>query len=98
MEVVVYPRNLTTDASKKTYPRKVEQTHIDLFPKAQLYNTVRSHADTESPPFVAIIVDKTTFPTDFKIRGVRGGMGSKGSKESKGSKGSKGSNRWFDSN
>lgn len=41
LEVVEFPKGLTY-MQRKAYLRGVEQTHMDRFPKAQLYNTIRS--------------------------------------------------------
>lgn len=41
LEVVEFPKGLTY-MQRKPYLRNVEQAHMDLFPKAQLYNTIRS--------------------------------------------------------
>lgn len=41
LEVVEFPTGMGY-ADRKTYLRKMEQKHMDLFPKAQLYNGIRS--------------------------------------------------------
>ena len=40
-EIVVFPAGLTLD-EKKAFLRSVEQKYIDMFPKAQLYNSINA--------------------------------------------------------